>query len=551
MSAPVVQVSVSEAKYGVPFSEAPTLVEPSTPTKSAKTSNILRVFLLLLFCLAQFLDVFNISALFSSLPVITSELNMTSGQAIWVISAYQLTFAAFLLLSGRLSDVYNPKYSFVGGTAFLGVLSLGAGFTRQKIGLIVLRGISGLAGALTIPASLNLIVHLFPEEKEQARAIGVFGSSGAAGNMLGLIIGALLVQYASWPWVFWFATIIILLISALCIFLIPTKMAEPEPVTKNGEIVAVQKAKGLDVIGVAILTAALILLIFGVTSGTTSGWGTAIVLAPLFISVALFALFFWYETRIPEENAALPPSVWFYPNFAVLFAVALFPYLWWTAGFYLFTSYWQDIVGWQPIISAIHFLPIGMVALPAMPFAGNISRYFGLKRTILFGLILTLISTGLQTLGSNKSHYWPIIFPAFIIGTFGTTLAYANTSIAMFHNTPARMAGTVGAIFNSALQVGAAIGISAVTSIESSVEARTPGGAASFKGREAGFWFTFAIVGVELLAVLIFFRDEKKHDAGHQSVDASITSSLDISKASSLDLEKNSISLSTTPTLSA
>lgn len=108
MSASVVQVSVSEAKYGVPFSEAPTLVEPSTPTKSAETSNILRVFLLLLFCLAQFLDVFNISALFSSLPVITSELNMTSGQAIWVISAYQLTFAAFLLLvrcsSYRVAD---------------------------------------------------------------------------------------------------------------------------------------------------------------------------------------------------------------------------------------------------------------------------------------------------------------------------------------------------------------------------------------------------------------------------------------------------------------
>ncbi|KZT34695.1 MFS general substrate transporter [Sistotremastrum suecicum HHB10207 ss-3] len=494
-------------------SNTPTIVEVENEKSSepAIRSTALRSLLLLLFSLAQFIDIFNISALFAALPVLTTSLEMNAGQAIWVISAYQLTFAAFLLLSGRVSDVYHPKYSFVGGAAWLGSLCLAAGFTKNKFGLIILRALCGLGGALTIPSALNLIAHLYPEEKEQARAIGFFGSSGSIGNMLGLIIGALFVQYTSWSWVFWFAAIMILPIAIICIFIIPLDIVPETTASQSVEddspFEKVEKLKGLDIIGVTILTAALILLIFGFTSGTTHSWTTAIVLVPVILSFFLLIAFFWYETRIPEDSAALPPKMWFYPNFAVLFAAALLPYLWWSSGFYIFLSYWQTAIHWSPIMSAIRFLPINVVSFFPLIYAGSISRFFGLKRTTVFGLVLTLISTGLLTIGNSRERYWPIVFPAFCIGTLGCCLVFANANIAIFRVAPPHMAGTIGAIFNSALQVGAAVGISIVTSIESNIEKKTEGGAQTFKGRSAALWFVFTVVALELIAFVLFFKE--------------------------------------------
>ncbi|KZS86477.1 MFS general substrate transporter [Sistotremastrum niveocremeum HHB9708] len=425
-------------------STSPSLLEAEAEAK--RPSSSLRILLLLFFCLAQFLDVFNVSALFPAVPTISEQLKMNASESVWIISAYPLTFASFLLLSGRLSDIYNPKYSFIAGCASLGLLSLGAGFTHTKIGLLVIRGISGVGGALTIPSALNLIVHLYPNEKEQALAISIFGASGAVGNVCGVIIGALLTQFAGWRWVFWLGTMIVLPIALLSIFLIPQRIGTPSGHQDT-------KPKGLDFVGVAIITAALILFIFGITSGSTISWGSAHVLAPIIISVFLGAAFFWYETTIPEDNACLPPSIWFYPNFAVLFGVALIPYAWWATTFLIWTEYFQEVYEWKPIIAAIHFLPIGIIAFPAFPLAMYLATRFGFRPVLLSAFALLIIATPLFTIGGSKNHYWSTLFPAFILGTLGASILYANTGIAMFQTTPSRLAGTVGAIFNSALQV--------------------------------------------------------------------------------------------------
>ncbi|KZT37994.1 MFS general substrate transporter [Sistotremastrum suecicum HHB10207 ss-3] len=495
--------SSSSTPAELPFSPSPTLVDSRRPISLSEYSKVRKLLLLLLFCLAQFLDAFNNSALFSAIPQIAAELHMTTSETVWLISAYQLTFAAFLLLSGRISDVYSPKWSFVAGTAALGVLSIIAGFMNNKVGLLVFRALCGIAGACTIPSALNLIVHLFPKHQEQSRALGIFGGTGAVANVLGLVIGAILTQYASWRWVFWFAAVIVIPVSGMCVFLIPKDAASgSEIIIENG--VKVEKAKGLDAIGVSVLTAAMILFIFAITSGSSSGWATALVLAPLIISVFMMVFFFWYERRIPVEKAALPPRLWFYPNFAVLFGVALVPYFWWTTGFLLFTSLWQDVFGWQPIVSALHFLPIGLLALPAMPYAGSLSHMFGLKPTILSGFLLLCVATPPLAFASRPSLYFPLVIPGFLLGTLGCTILYANTGVAMFQATPPRMAGTVGAIFNSALQLGSAVGVAAVTSIETSIEAKV--GSRSYKGRAASYWFLFAIVVLASFSVLVFFR---------------------------------------------
>ncbi|CAL1702783.1 unnamed protein product [Somion occarium] len=408
--------------------------------------------------------------------------------------------------NGKISDIYNPKHAFIAGAAILGIFSIGAGFVRDKITLIVLRALSGIAASLTIPSALTLLVNLFPDEHEQARAIGVFGGCGAIGNVLGLIIGAIFVQFANWSWVFWFVALIAIPISGLCTILIP-----PQLKTDDEDKPAGAKWKSLDLVGIFILTVALILFIFAMTSGSSSGWASARVLAPLVISVFMIIGFFYYETKLPIEIAAVPPRTWFLPNFAVLFGIALLPYFWWTTIFTIFTTLWQQVYHWSAITTALRMLPLGVLAF-ATSFTGGLSRIISPKWILLFAQSILIVATILLHFADGPDKYFPFVVPAFILGTVGAMLTYTHTNIAIFRTSPSSMAGTVGAIFNGALQLGSAVGISAVSSIETSVE-KTSGGPTSYAGRAAAFWFVLGVVCLEAVSLAVFYRVEAEHKA--------------------------------------
>ncbi|KAG1748162.1 major facilitator superfamily domain-containing protein [Suillus lakei] len=485
-----------------PLSPAQTLVDHE-PKKLSLTR---RLVLLVMFCLAQFLDAFNNSALFSAIPALEVSMGMTESQSTWIISAFQLTFASFLLISGRISDVYNPKIAFIGGVSGLGVISLCAGFVDDTIPVIVLRALSGIASSMTIPSALTLLVNVFPDPLEQARAIGLFGGCGCVANVLGLMIGAMFVEWASYHWVFWFVAIVAVPVALACVFIIPPEISKT---TDNLEPAAA-KWKSLDLLGVSILTVALILFIFAVTSGSTDGWASAIVLVPLIVSILMVVGFFYWETLIPVDKAAIPPRTWFYHNFSILFAVALLPYLWWSTVFTIFTTLWQNVFEWSVISSAVHMFPIGVIAF-AMSFTGSLSRIFSPKWIILTGLSFCMVATALLALGGGKPQdYWPYIFPAFALGSAGAMLTYTHTNIAIFQAAPSSMAGTVGAIFNGALQFGSAIGLAGASSIETSVEA-IHGGSREYGGRAATFWFLFGVVSLQFISVSIFYDRSTDH----------------------------------------
>ncbi|KAG1841900.1 major facilitator superfamily domain-containing protein [Suillus subalutaceus] len=438
-------------------------------TSYNKLSLTHRLILLAMLCLAQFLDAFNNSALFSAIPTLEVSMGMTESQSTWIISAFKLTFASFLLISGRISDVYNPKSAFIGGVSGLGVISLCTGFVNDTIPVIILRALSGIASSMTIPSALTLLVDVFPEPLEQARAIGLFGGCGGVANVLGLMIGAMFAEWASYHWVFWFTAIVAVPVALTCVFIIPPEISKT---TDNLEPAAA-KWKSLDLIGVSILAVALILFIFAVTSGSTDGWASAIVLVPLIISILMVIGFFYWETLIPVDKAAIPPRTWFYHNFPILFAVALSPNLWWSTVFTIFTTLWQTVFEWSIISSAVHMFPIGIMSF-AMSFTGSLSRIFSPKWIILTGLSFCMVATVLLALGGgNPQDYWSYIFPAFVLGSAGAMLTYTHTNIAIFQAAPSSMVGTVGAIFNGALQFGSAIGLAGVSSIETSVEAVT------------------------------------------------------------------------------
>ena len=437
--------------------------------------------------------------------------------------------------------MYTPKPAFIAGCLILGITHLIGGFVHQKIALLVLRALGGIGGALTIPSALSLIVQLFPEPTAQARAISLFGSAGAIGNILGVLIGAVLVQYAGWPWIFWFVAIVGIGIAIVCFFLIPNSVRDRA------------KKVNFDAIGVSILTStfflriirpltdemitvAVILFIFAVTSGSTKGWATAYVLAPLIISIFVLGAFLVWESRIPPDDAVLPPRMWRYRNFGVLVGLALLPYFWWVTSFVLITSWWEQVFGWSAINTAVHFLPMGIGAWLISNITGRFPNWFPHKYILLAGLGLSIIATILLPFADSPDTYWRFSFPAFTLGTIGMMIVYANSSIAIFSYTPPSVAGTVGAVFNCALQLGSAVGLAAVSSISTSVDEKArleipvtqfkdrlgeisdAMWKEAFKGRAASYWFLLGILALEFVAVIFVFKMNvpNHEDEGHR-----------------------------------
>ncbi|OSC97055.1 MFS general substrate transporter [Trametes coccinea BRFM310] len=486
---------------------APTDDKVPAPPARHRMSNARRYLLFTMFCVANMLDAYNLNALFTALPVIRTAFGLNEADASWIMSAFELTYAAFMLVSGRISDIYHPKAPFITGVFGLAILSLGSGFVKSGVGLIIIRAVCGICAALSIPSSLALIVRLFPEPQEQSVAIALFGGVGALGNVFGTMISAVFIEFASYRWVFFFTTIIGVPAAAVCLVLVPSSDSEGNTEQdKRGSASWLQRLKKLDQVGVAFLTVALILFIFAITSGSEDGWSSARVLAPLIISVFMTTGFFFWEARMPAEDAAVPPRTWFLPNFAVLFGASLLPYFWWTTVFAVFFPLWQQVYGWSAIKSGLRMIAIGISAT-VISFTSSLGRYVPRKLLIVAGHVLAIAGTILLTFGDAEDDYWRLVFPGLIIGSAGAMVIYMHVSIAIFQTAPSSMAGVVGAMFNCALQLGAALGLAIDTSIETSLELEDgPDGFFHFRGRRAVLWWLVAAVCAEMVAILVFFR---------------------------------------------
>ncbi|KAF5378229.1 hypothetical protein D9757_009136 [Collybiopsis confluens] len=508
------------------------LQDLQTKDKLSSIASWRKIILLIIFCFAQYLDAFNNSALFAAIPPIASDIGISDSNSVWLISAYQLTFAALLLTTGRISDLYSPKWAFIIGLMIMSFSSLGSGFVRSQVPLIVLRAIMGIGttvlisnfppseitsgAALNIPSGLAMIITMYPDPAAQGKALGGFAAAATIGNVTGLFIGAALAEFASWPWIFYLITIISFVMAVAVLILIPLRVS----IGNSLNISQGERLKRLDAVGVTTLTVSLVLLVFAVTTGSVEGWGKAKIIVPLVLFLLLFIAFFQWEARLPEIMAAVPPKMWRYQNFKILILLSLQTFMFWVATQLLLSWYWQFIFDWSTISVAVHFelvtvittnvilksLPLAVVSFPMIAVSVLLQRHFPLKWVILMGEVLVVASTLLLPFADSKPNYWRFAFPGFILGTAGTTAIYATTNIALFAVTPPEVAGIVGAIFNCSLQLGAAAGSAIITSIQTSVE-KNHGGVASFTGRAAGFWFMFAFVTLESIGVLFFMKD--------------------------------------------
>jgi MFS family permease len=450
--------------------------------------------------------VWSYSAFFVLTDPIVEELDILFEQQSWVITSYAVTFSAFLLFWGRVSDLYSAKPVFAWGFAALGVLNLIISFLPDKYSFFVIRALSGVAGAALIPAAFRLIVAVF-EPHELGKAFTLYGMSGVLANVSGIIVAGFLSfdtatdQKAAWRFFF----------RLLAVMIIPAAVASFIYIPKTqGSIANIEgKWKRLDLVGAFSILAAIILLILGLTLGASYGWKTAGFLVPFLLSFALFPFFFFWEARIPEEYALLPPKTWRIPNFATLIIFALFIYGWWAVNFLPFIEIFVNIHGEKPIIAAVRMMPEGIsagavtVTLTVFPVLVARPRW-----PITAGMVLSLVGYVLFSQSGSQigADYWKFIFTGGVIGSGGMMAVFTGTNVAIMTSVPPEMAGVAGAVLQVALQVGSAVALS----IQAGLLTVNPGSIANFQNVQASLYFQLGWGIVWLVGFLVFYRPAKK-----------------------------------------
>ncbi|KAJ9114008.1 hypothetical protein QFC22_005826 [Naganishia vaughanmartiniae] len=467
----------------------------------ARLSNVRKHVLLAIFSLATALDVVSVSGLITTTESISRDLGLEAGNITWILTAYSMTFASFLLFWGRVSDLYPAHIVFEGGFVMLAIFFLISSFVTNKYGFLVLRALQGIAASSTIPSAYHLIVHLFPVRDKQQGALALLGLIAAIANTLGVVLGGLF-ELASWRWLFRFMAILAFASAGVGALIMPWKMERHIAANKFS------KLQRLDLFGVFLMTAALLLFILGLTSGTTDGWKNEHFLAPFLISCVLTAAFFVWESKIHEDKALLSMKLLKLPNLVLLCFMAMTPYLWWGTISLSLANYYQIVSHHSAILAAARIIPIGIAGLVG----GTLVQYMPAllsrpKWTIIGGIFIAIVpATVLLILGDggHGNDYWKYMFPGCAIGSFAIILVFLAENIGIIQAVPPSASGVAGALLQVSLQLGSVVGLSVQAGLYTLVD----NDISNWKGTQYGYYFVIAWLAVSLIVFTIFYRPE-------------------------------------------
>ena len=301
---------------------------------------------LLIVCLGDLMIVLDVTIVGVALPSIREDLGFSETSLAWVVNAYLLTFGGFLLLGGRLGDLFGHRKLFVAGITLFTLASLACGLASSQAVLIGARAVQGLGGAVVSAVALSLIVTLFTEPGERAKAMGVFGFVASAGGSIGVLLGGVITDVLDWHWIFLVNVPIGIAVIALSFVVLPGT---------RGQLVAGR----LDVAGAVTVTASLMIAVYAIVNGNEEGWSSARTLGLLAVAGVLLGLFVFIESRV--RSPLVPLALFKLRNVAVsnvvgiLWAAAMF------AWFFLSALYLQLVLGYSPLQVGLAFLPGNLI----------------------------------------------------------------------------------------------------------------------------------------------------------------------------------------------
>src|SRR5262245_18414076 len=401
-------------------------------------------------CAGELMIVLDTTIVNVALPSIQGSLGFTKSALVWVVNAYMLTYGGFLLLGGRLGDLYGKRRLFLAGIRLFTAASLVCGVAGSQAVLVAARAIQGLGGAVVSAIALSLIMNIFTEAGDRAKAMGIYGFVCAGGGSVGVLLGGLLTSALSWHWVFLVNLPIGIAVYSFCL-----KLLKRDAPSAPGK---------LDMGGAVTITTALMLAVYGIVDGNQAGWTSAQTLSLLGGAITLVAVFLITEMNV---SAPLMPLALFKVTtvaaaniLGVFWAAAMF------AWFFLSALYMQTVLGYDPMLIGLAFLPSNLImAAFSIWLSAKMVMRFGIRMPIVAGMLLSAAGLGLFALWLNDASFMLHVMPGMLLLGIGCGMALNPVMLAAMQDVAPEQSGLASGVVNTSFMMGGALGLAILASL--------------------------------------------------------------------------------------
>ena len=460
-------------------------------------SNLRRWMALVVVCFGQLMIILDSTIVNVALPSIQRDLGFSQANLTWVVNAYLITFGSFLLLAGRLGDLFGRRLVFLVGVFFFTVASVGLGFAPDADSLIAGRFLQGLGASLASGVIIAIIVTEFTQPAERAQAMSVFALVIAGGGSLGLLAGGAITQFVNWHWIFFINLPIGLVTLPLGAWLIREN--------KGAGI-----GDGVDLVGAVLVTTALMAGIYAIVTAADNGWGSLHTIAFGGVSLILLAVFTGYERLI--RNPILPLRVLANRSLTGASAARALLFTGISTAFFIGVLNFQHLHGYSAFETGLAFLPMTVVlGILSAGVTARLMARVGPRRVLLFGTTTLATALTAVALADSNASYFPWLLSAYMLFGLGAGTSFLPLlTIAMSEIGPAE-AGLASGFSNALQQVGGALGLAVVATLSTNQTAGLLASgetvrAALAGGYQLGFVLGAAAVAIALVLVLTVLR---------------------------------------------
>ena len=428
----------------------------STQESTPKSGIAAKKALLLIVCLAQFMVILDISIVNVALPSIHSGLGFSTTGLQWVVNAYTLTFAGFLMLGGRCADLLGRRNVFIAGTALFSISSLACALSDSQTMLLAARALQGVGGAVLSPATLSIVTSSFEAGPERNKAVGLWGAMGALGGSSGALLGGVLTQGLGWPAIFAVNVPLGVVVIVWGLRLISGE--RERGATRN-----------FDVSGAVLITASLVALTYGIVRTDTLGWGSAGVLGPLAAGFALLGLFGLVEARLATAPL-IPLSILRFRQLRISNIVVTLLYTAFFPVWFFLTLYLQEVLHYDAIETGLFFLPMTGSIFVASTLASKVVARFGPRNVITAGMTVATVGMLLLIGIAPGGTYFGAVLPGALLAALGMGFSLVPATIVAMQCLPPAQSGIGSGLLNTSRLMGGALGLAILSTI---ADART------------------------------------------------------------------------------
>jgi EmrB/QacA subfamily drug resistance transporter len=461
---------------------------PQTTTASGDRSRWIALYVL---CVGMLMIVLDATIVNVALPSIQEDLGFSQSSLAWVVNAYLIPFGGLLLLAGKLGDLISRRGVFLVGLGVFTAASLVCAIAQSQGMLIGARFVQGAGGALSSAVILGMIVTMFPEPRERAKAIGLYSFVASAGASIGLLAGGVLTEAINWHWIF-FVNLPIGVATAL----LALRMIDRDRGAGFGH--------GADILGALLVTGSLMLLVYTIVETVDYGWGSAHTLGFGAAAVALGIAFVVRESR--TANPLIPLRIFRLRNVSganliqMLMVAGLF------GMFFLGSLYLERVLRYDALEIGLAFLPVALlIGILSLGFSARLNMRYGARATLLPGLVLVAIGLLLFTRVPVDAEYVPDILPTMVLFGLGAGLAFPSLATLAMSGATARDSGLASGLVNTSLQVGGALGLAVLATLSTTrSDTLLARGEPAASALTDGYQLAFAIgAGLVLAAIAV------------------------------------------------